>query len=335
MEEHFIISLSTLPSRYESLKLCLESLFKQNYNNYEIHLNIPKVNIFEGNYTHNLNFNNNKLKVYYVDDIGPITKIYYTLKRVNNINQRIISVDDDIIYDENMLKIYNTILSRHHEYHKCCIGFVGIYPYNNNGAWDNIFFINGNNKIPVYVGILEGYKSICYQKWFFDNDFFESIINKDMKWANNEIYYEDDIVINSYLGYKNIKRIVIPPKFIDIEKSYNFPIKALITLNNIKSGCNKYRELYGSSFKNIKKFYESKYGKYIRDDSLIKIHIGKSEENSKTIELDKIYPENTELIFIHKHKDTFSYIINEKFLTVTRTDIKGGWGQDLVAFLKF
>ena len=103
VENKFIISLSTLPSRYDSLKQCLISLLEQNYSNYEIHLNIPKYNKFEGAYTHNLDFNDDKLKIYYIDDIGPISKIYYTLERTKNMNQRIISVDDDFKYNKDFL----------------------------------------------------------------------------------------------------------------------------------------------------------------------------------------------------------------------------------------
>lgn len=260
METHFIISLSTLPSRYESLKLCLKSLFEQNYSNYEIHLNIPKYNKFEGAYTHKLKFNNNKLKIYYIDDIGPISKIYYTLDRTKNKNQRIISVDDDMVYNKNMLKVYNTILSKSN-YLECCIGFSGIYPVNNI----NTFFINKNTNKPIYVGILEGYKSICYKREFFNNDFFTSIQKKDMPWAYNKIYYEDDVVISSYLGYKKIMKVVMPHKFINdniLPNIYiSFPIDGL--MDNKPSGCDNYRKENGNSINNIKEFHKSDYGQYI------------------------------------------------------------------------
>jgi hypothetical protein len=335
MEFNFIISLTTLPSRYDSLKQCLKSLFEQNYSNYEIHLNIPKNNNFEGPYTHELDFNNERLKIYYIDDIGPISKIYYTLERTKNRNQRIISVDDDIIYNKDMLKVYNMILSNNN-YLDCCIGFAGILPLN-NGAWDNTILVGGNNKIPIYVGILEGYKSICYKRDFFDDDFFTSVKNKDMEWAYDTIYYEDDVVISSYLGYKKIMKVVMPPEFINkdrkgiINKCISFPIVKLV--KNKLSGCNIYRNEYGDAINNIKEFYISDFGKYIRNDDLKAIKIGSSEENTKIIQLDKIYPSNTRLIFIHTYVDTFSYKFNNKELSITRTDkTNSGWGQNLVGY---
>jgi hypothetical protein len=63
------------------------------------------------------------------------------------------------------------------------------------------------------------------------------------------------------------------------------------------------------------------------------IKIGSSKTNTKTIELDKIYPSDTKLIFIHSFKDTFSYKFVAHELIITRTDEESSWAQDLVAYL--
>ena len=260
MEKFLIISLTTLPSRYQSLKQCLESLLNQNYSNYEIHLNIPKNNQFEGPYTHKLDYNNDKLNIFYIDDIGSISKIYYTLNRIEDHNQRIISVDDDIIYDKDMLFEYNRVLD---QYNDSCIGFAGICKINNNDKYTHCCI--GPVKTHQSVGVLEGYKSVCYKRDFFSDDFFISIKKKDMLWAYNEVFHEDDIIISSYLGYKNIKKIVIPPKVINekdnIPRLISFPIIKCVI--NSKSGCANYRSIHGSTAINIDKFFESKFGTYI------------------------------------------------------------------------
>ena len=144
-----------------------------------------------------------------------------------------------------------------------------------------------------------------------------------MEWASKSIYHEDDVIISSYLGYKKIIKVVMPTD------KFN-PINRVI--KNKKSGCNNFRSEYGGSVKNIIKFYKSKFGKYIRADYLKEIKIGSSKENTKIIELDKFFPSNTRLIFIHKHKDTFSYKFNNTKLTITRTDNSGGWEQYLVGY---
>lgn len=68
-----------------------------------------------------------------------------------------------------------------------------------------------------------------------------------------------------------------------------------------------------------------------------KIRIGNSLENTKIIEFDYNYPTNTELLFLdnHKYPYTFSYIFLENNkLMITRTDLKLGWNEDLIAYVK-
>ena len=111
-----------------------------------------------------------------------------------------------------------------------------------------------------------------------------------MEWASNSIYYEDDVIISSYLGYKKIMKVVMPTEtFEPIVKS----------IKNKRSGCNNYRTEYGGSVKNINTFYESKFGKYIRADYLKEIKIGSSKENTKILVLDNSFSANTRLFFIH------------------------------------
>ena len=86
----------------------------------------------------------------------------------------------------------------------------------------------------------------------------------------------------------------------------------------------------GKGFNNLCDFtfctrYDNHFGE--------QIHIGNSETQTKTIVLDKMYPSNTEIMFIHDHKDTFSYVLNGKELTVTRTDENYGWGQNLIGYI--
>lgn len=64
------------------------------------------------------------------------------------------------------------------------------------------------------------------------------------------------------------------------------------------------------------------------------IYIGPSHfEQIKIIELDKIYPPNTKLKFIHDFKDTYNYKFYNNKLIITRTDENCGWGQDLIGYL--
>ena len=63
------------------------------------------------------------------------------------------------------------------------------------------------------------------------------------------------------------------------------------------------------------------------------IEIGSSNTNTKVIKLDKTYSSDTKLKFIHNFKDTFTYKFNNNELTISRTDEKSGWGQNLIVYL--
>ena len=63
-----------------------------------------------------------------------------------------------------------------------------------------------------------------------------------------------------------------------------------------------------------------------------KIEIGASKTNTKIIKLDKVYPTDTKLQFVHNYKDTFTYKFNNNVLSITRTDEKIGWGQKLIGY---
>ncbi len=67
-----------------------------------------------------------------------------------------------------------------------------------------------------------------------------------------------------------------------------------------------------------------------------KIKIGNSNSNTKVLHLNQKFPKNTELIFGYNNNypDTFFYtFLEDNKLIITRTDIKEGWGQDLVAYV--
>ena len=78
-----------------------------------------------------------------------------------------------------------------------------------------------------YVDILEGYKSVCYNASYFEDDFFT-------KYYKLPVF--DDALISGYLKLKGVDRVVIPHPF---EKSNHwfkhFPTDELY--GNPPSGC--------------------------------------------------------------------------------------------------
>jgi len=249
MKQRFIISLTTLPNRNASLKENLNSLLSQNYSNFEIHLNIPKESPLNGEWE-DLNIpNDDRLKIFWVDDIGAITKLYYTLKRTSD---RIITVDDDFIYDSEMLNVYDTLTN---VLPNQCLGFAGIYPTDTvtNGNLKFVGCLPSNTYTKV--GVLEGYKSICYKSEWFDEEFFT-------KWYNK--HYNDDLIISSWLGYKGIDKYVIPYSNETTFENRMLSFPLVKPLDNPSSGQYHFRKHDGGSPISYKIFYNSELGEYIK-----------------------------------------------------------------------
>jgi hypothetical protein len=242
-ETKFIISLTTLPERLTDLHLVLESLCNQNYSNYEVHLNIS--NNIKIDYSL---FPYKNLKIFFIEDIGAISKLYYTLRRITDDEQHIITVDDDFIYHNEMLQEYNKIVL---DYQNEAIGFAGIYPIesihtNINGTFDFV----GPTNIVRKVGVLEGYKSVCYKRKFFKDDFFKTEYNS---------HFEDDLVISNYLGKHNISKICIPYTF---ETDYTIRLLSFPLVKPIvypKSGVNIKRSEIGGSLTSYQSIWNNVY----------------------------------------------------------------------------
>lgn len=257
MNKKYIISLTTLPNRIHNIKNVLYSLCNQDYDNYEVHLNVPKTTKYDGDFDNSFDFkgfeNDDRLKVFYVEDIGAITKIYYTLKRVEDPEQRIISVDDDFIYSSEMISIYDEMVENYFD--EGVLGFAGIWPVDleSDGSLNGVGCINTDEY--MLVGLLEGYKSVLYKRKYFDDEFFND-------WY--KIHYNDDLTIASWLGYKNVKKILIPYK-----KEINFYNRLLSfpltqPVHNAISGVAHLREPEGGSSVSYKKFYNGDFGKYLK-----------------------------------------------------------------------
>ena len=108
-KSNIIFSLTSLPSRLEHLVKNVR-LIRDFIPNAIIHLNLPKV-VHRLNEKWDINSlpdnirNDDNIKIFLIDDMGPISKLLPTLKRVTNRNSVIITIDDDIGYSGFFKKI--------------------------------------------------------------------------------------------------------------------------------------------------------------------------------------------------------------------------------------
>lgn len=199
-----IVSMTTIPDRlYQrngvaTTQIAIQNLLSQSYKDYEIHLNIPQIynntRVEIPEWLISLQSSeSDKLKVFMVQDYGPITKLLPTLQRLSDPDTVIIVVDDDLHYMEDMI-LYHVLARK--KYPVAAVGFAGIT------AIDGSCHFCTTIKQDTRVRILEGYKSVSYKRSLFGNldEFINDFVFKT---------WNDDISISAFLGYRNIEKIVL------------------------------------------------------------------------------------------------------------------------------
>jgi hypothetical protein len=198
----YIISLTTIPTKFDNIYFCINSLLKQNIKIEKIIIHIPKVYSFRFNNSsipqEKINTFLQKYSKYNVHinlldtDYGPGTKLlglYHTdLIKFDDtlLNTYILIVDDDLIYKPHMIKYFDKKAKVHTD-----IQFASYYIYKLNNKYNiaqacSCFFI----KPSSLNNFLDYYNEI-----------------KDMDYVN----FHDDVYISYYFQLKNIPLFHLRP----------------------------------------------------------------------------------------------------------------------------
>jgi hypothetical protein len=262
-----VVSLTTIPTRliseYEyDIKYCLESLINQTYDDYEIHFNIPyffkKTNeeYIIPEWLKKMTQEHNKLKIFRTDDYGTITKSLPTILRVTKPETIIIVVDDDLVYNSELVSEH---VKNQSKWVNNPVGYDGMRSRNEDGTFSSYFkdsrdyYFSATHK-DSRVDILQHYKSISYKRRYFEDD-FESYILDNNHW-------NDDLLVSSYFAAKKVDRIVTFYEKDKVCKTYeewqnnvgiSFPI-IRHTQHRSDEGCNVERAK--KSDESEKKFYK-------------------------------------------------------------------------------
>lgn len=204
--KRLVVSLSTLPSRVNNIKPVLKSILKNTLKPDLIYLNIPKFSMRE-KVEYKINPKNvefdPKIIVNRIDtDYGPITKLYPVLEKETDPDTVIICIDDDIIYDKNLIQ---TLYDQSVQNPESCICSRGWSYINLGKTFIPVFF-------PLYfvkkVKILQCFAGVLYKRSFFEN------IQKFKKFMNvKECFTTDDIIISKFLESEAIGILSIPIKY--------------------------------------------------------------------------------------------------------------------------
>ena len=191
-----VVSLSTIPSRVSHLAKVLNSLLDQTYPIDQIYLNIPYWSTRENCPYPDLT-SSSRIKIIRCEDYGPITKLIPVLQVEKNPETIIITVDDDVQYNNKQVE---KLVYWAQKYPDSAIGSGGVIA----GSGINFFgkIISPNQLTSVSV--IEGVTGCAYRRKFFTSDIL------DYTGAPKEAFYHDDFWISGHLARKGIPRLVHP-----------------------------------------------------------------------------------------------------------------------------
>jgi hypothetical protein len=238
--ESVVVTLTTIPTRLidqpdhnSGIRPGLKTILEQVDVKYEVHLNIPYAykykRILLPDWMEEWTQKYPHLKIFRCPDFGPITKLYPTLQRVSDPSTILITVDDDLIYTNDFVKAH---LEERKQYPDCALGFAGITSIEDDGTCGRYHFAS-TQPHDTRVRLLEGYKTVSYKREFFDSEFDEFAFT----------HWNDDVSISAYLGYKNIKKIVLKTRNTNdfTQRVESFPVIAHSPVAGGVIGCNIFR----------------------------------------------------------------------------------------------
>jgi len=209
MNDRVILTLTTIPSRLKSnadngIRACIESLNNQSYDDYVVHFNIPEICKSTGELYEIPEWicDYKKIEIHRCHDMGSITKLIPTLRRVQDPDQTIVVVDDDIIYHKDMVSAH---VANRERWPSCVVGYDGMRSRDENGRFSNRFkdsrdyYFSGCGCSSL-VDIVQHYKSVSYIRRFFKDDIYD-FVRKHGTWC-------DDKVIAAYMSHHMIPRFV-------------------------------------------------------------------------------------------------------------------------------
>jgi hypothetical protein len=190
--KYIVISLTTSPKRINNLKLIIDNILNQTMKPNKIVINIPYIfKRTNQKYIIPSFLNHNIIQINRVHDIGPITKILPTFKLHLPINTLIISIDDDIHYNLNMIESI-------FKYHK---------QYPNQ-------VLTGTSFIEDYM--IAGYSAVGYPYKIFKNIDIDLNIPK-------VCLFSDDFILSNIILNNNIKIKTIKDKY--TYEPYNYGLE--------------------------------------------------------------------------------------------------------------
>lgn len=179
------------------------------------------------------------IEILWEDDLGPISKIFWAMRKYPDPSLQFLSLDDDReypVWTASQLASFSALPA----YSERALGFRGrrlamSRSYNESTLVSSC--ARGGADVvprePLPVDILNGTGAVMYRRGFFADDFFAVYLDSWRK--QRDLLFSDDTYISGYLASKRIGRFVVPPGGpILKEKSPPRLVRKLSSLNPLK-----------------------------------------------------------------------------------------------------
>ena len=220
MEISYIVSLTTIPTKFDNLHKTIDSIINQTILPKKIIINIPKIYDFRMNNTEipidKINNFINKYSMHNIfinlldKDYGPGTKLLGLLNNNDIIsdiisdNTYIILIDDDLMYKPYMIETFDKEIKINNIEVSSC--FVNCYGKFKMGQGADGFLIKYNllDKFLKYYNLIKEYDYINYHDDYYISYYFY-LIDKNIEYIkppNNWMIYDthDDTYIDALCG---------------------------------------------------------------------------------------------------------------------------------------
>lgn len=261
-EEDIIISLTSIPSRINTLWLVTESLLRQTYKPSRIILWLSREEFLNQKIPIKLRHQMRRgLEIHLVDNLRSYKKFYYTMKRYPN--STIVTVDDDVIYSQHMLERLIVVHSKY-PYAVCChrsrqIGVKHDGRLFRYEMWENS--ILSKRKIIEKPSLLTcpiGVGGVLIPRGTYDNE----VLNK-------RIFMElapqaDDLWLKCHAVLRNVPTVQLSNSYGDVIGVSNTQRVALQNTNVLQMGNDRQIE-------NLTKYYSIDWRKVKSDEKCRRI----------------------------------------------------------------
>lgn len=212
-----VLSLTTVPGRYEILYDTLRTLVNQDYPVAAIYLTIPKIAQRWGTPYPTLpqRILDMVTIVNIEEDYGPICKIIGALLTEKDPNTLVITCDDDIWYSPNLA---SCLVQQYLKRPNAAVSGSGMFisngavfsAYHAQSVFFHSWFMDFNvPKQGREVDILCGFSGVLYPRYAFpDADDLEQLVTYTRQ--SKAVFHNDDILLSAYLSSQGIKRVVVP-----------------------------------------------------------------------------------------------------------------------------